>query len=216
MAAGAISTGEFKLLKKGFYQYQAIGDTMGKARKYFAESMRRSGIDPNYTGGAGRESMLEKNEKQIKILKSFADAKAAKGDYGPQYMMEQVEQMQALADHPWLRMGNRLMQATDGFVQSVIGNIEARGRAWDMVDTNKIDADVMDDIAQKYYNQIWKFDPEGRPIISDEAVWYASGEIALNLDSAANNAVSSDVRHCLLYTSPSPRDRQKSRMPSSA
>ena len=42
-------------------------------------------------------------------------------------MMEQVEQMQALADHPWLRMGNRLMQATDGFVQSVIGNIEARG-----------------------------------------------------------------------------------------
>ena len=28
--------------------------------------------------------------------------------------------------------------------------------------------------------------------------------------------VESDVRNCLLYTSPSPRDRQKSRMPSSA
>ena len=32
-------------------------------------------------------------------------------------------------------------------------------------------------------------------------------------DEAAAQAV---VKHCLLYTSPSPRDRQKSRMPSSA
>ena len=29
-------------------------------------------------------------------------------------------------------------------------------------------------------------------------------------------AIHSEYRHCLLYTSPSPRDRQKSRMPSSA
>ena len=32
----------------------------------------------------------------------------------------------------------------------------------------------------------------------------------------ANRTVRQDVRTCLLYTSPSPRDRQKSRMPSSA
>ena len=30
------------------------------------------------------------------------------------------------------------------------------------------------------------------------------------------NATSLELGHCLLYTSPSPRDRQKSRMPSSA
>ena len=30
------------------------------------------------------------------------------------------------------------------------------------------------------------------------------------------NAISDEARACLLYTSPSPRDRQKSRMPSSA
>ena len=29
-------------------------------------------------------------------------------------------------------------------------------------------------------------------------------------------ALTAEVQHCLLYTSPSPRDRQKSRMPSSA
>ena len=38
------------------------------------------------------------------------------------------------------------------------------------------------------------------------------------LDTEANQQVARglDIRACLLYTSPSPRDRQKSRMPSSA
>ena len=36
-------------------------------------------------------------------------------------------------------------------------------------------------------------------------------------DSKAQSYISRDgVKYCLLYTSPSPRDRQKSRMPSSA
>ena len=36
------------------------------------------------------------------------------------------------------------------------------------------------------------------------------------LHSATYNYRDRKVRNCLLYTSPSPRDRQKSRMPSSA
>ena len=36
------------------------------------------------------------------------------------------------------------------------------------------------------------------------------------VDSAVMATVSDRLRDCLLYTSPSPRDRQKSRMPSSA
>ena len=32
----------------------------------------------------------------------------------------------------------------------------------------------------------------------------------------SNEAMYTKIKHCLLYTSPSPRDRQKSRMPSSA
>ena len=32
----------------------------------------------------------------------------------------------------------------------------------------------------------------------------------------ASSVISADAKPCLLYTSPSPRDRQKSRMPSSA
>ena len=36
------------------------------------------------------------------------------------------------------------------------------------------------------------------------------------VDSATIGCLMDLYRHCLLYTSPSPRDRQKSRMPSSA
>ena len=40
---------------------------------------------------------------------------------------------------------------------------------------------------------------------------YESGELLFS-----GNALTEPHKHCLLYTSPSPRDRQKSRMPSSA
>ena len=36
------------------------------------------------------------------------------------------------------------------------------------------------------------------------------------LETANNNAVFNEIKTCLLYTSPSPRDRTRSRMPSSA
>ena len=42
--------------------------------------------------------------------------------------------------------------------------------------------------------------------------WFGAAKVGLELFSAAGT----DAIGCLLYTSPSPRDRQKSRMPSSA
>ena len=191
--AGAMMTGDGYTLRRGFYQYQAALDTLQKGMKYMGETFRRSGIDPNYVGVAGRENQVLQNEKQLEVLNAFADAKAAEGEYGPKAMMAQIEEIQALADHPWLRFGTRAMQAFDGFTQAVIGNIEARGRAFDMVAQGKIDGDVMNDVAKKAYEQIWKLDEKGRAIISDEVVRRASGEIAMNLDNQANTALSAAI-----------------------
>ena len=59
------------------------------------------------------------------------------------------------------------------------------------------------------------FDGDGYGV----AEWVACGAL-LNNDCDDNNALvyptNTEVCNCLLYTSPSPRDRQKSRMPSSA
>ena len=42
------------------------------------------------------------------------------------------------------------------------------------------------------------------------------GQTEIRFTDTSTNAPSADLNLCLLYTSPSPRDRQKSRMPSSA
>ena len=55
-----------------------------------------------------------------------------------------------------------------------------------------------------------------RSILNDRPTLAAQDavEVALQLAGALNHAHQNEI--CLLYTSPSPRDRQKSRMPSSA
>ena len=165
---------------------------------------------------AGRDSLIRKNEQQIEILNSFADAKAAKGEYGPQALMAQVEEIQALADHPWLRFGTRLMQATDGFTQTVVGVAEARGKAFDKVNIGSVKPEDIQAAYEQAYKEIWSKDSQGREIITDKAVKQAAGEIAMNLDSKFTDGISGFINRCLLYTSPSPRDRTRSRMPSSA
>ena len=45
---------------------------------------------------------------------------------------------------------------------------------------------------------------------------YVKGKKRPRLDEVVNEMVDAKIRACLLYTSPSPRDRTRSRMPSSA
>ena len=84
------------------------------------------------------------------------------------------------------------MSAFDGFTRSVIGSVEARGRAFDMVNASNgaLNADLMDTIADKTYKAM--FDKNG--MITDKAVDYASREIAMNLDNNASKALSELLR----------------------
>ena len=188
--AGALMHGDGNTLRRGLYQYGSFTDAMQKGMKYFGETMSRSAKDPTYAGTAGRDSLIRKNEKQIEILNAYADAKAAKGEYGPQALMAQIEEIQALADHPWLRFGTRLMQATDGFTQTVIGVAEARGRAFDAVNFGSVKPDDIQAASDKAYKEIWSKDSQGREIITDKAVKQASGEIAMNLDNKLTDGIS--------------------------
>ena len=189
--AGALMHGDGDTLRRGLYQYGAFTDAMQKGLKYFGETMSRSAKDPTYAGVAGRDMLIRKNEQQIEILNAYADAKAAEGEYGPQALMAQIEEIQALADHPWLRFGTRLMQATDGFTQSVIGVAEARGKAFDKVNTGSVKPEDLEAAYTQAYKEIWSRDSQGREIITDKAVKQASGEIAMNLDNKLTDGISS-------------------------
>ena len=59
------------------------------------------------------------------------------------------------------------------------------------------------------------------PVFEPVATFQASRILPAAIVKGPHHTVSAEVKaegfyHCLLYTSPSPRDRQKSRMPSSA
>ena len=71
-------------------------------------------------------------------------------------------------------------------------------------------------------NEIWvKVSGILKKLVSDDAYhrWFESAEIVTISETEAILAVASDMHQvwiCLLYTSPSPRDKRQSRMPSSA
>ena len=61
----------------------------------------------------------------------------------------------------------------------------------------------------------WFMETEGQRVVANVLSWQTSaGSWPKNVDTASEPFQGS--LSCLLYTSPSPRDRQKSRMPSSA
>ena len=187
---GGMLNGDMSTVRRSWYQYSAFGDALQGSFAYMKQVFKRSGMDPEVV--ALRED-YGMPSRQLELINSFADAKAAQGDYGPQVFAEMVNNMQDLANHPWLRFGQRSMQALDGFTQSMVGFAEARGRVYDDLTKGgllEFDAEKAGELSQKVYNKM--FDDTG--LITDEAVSKSAGEISLNLDNAATDAVSQLIR----------------------
>ena len=178
---GAAINRDTKTIRRGIYQYRAIVDTFTKGWGHMNEVYKRAAKDPSSVGYIMRDDIARKNEQQLEILRAYADAQSELGNDGPAAMLAQVEELNALADHPWLRYGPNAMSGLDGFTRAVVANIEARGRAFDAINTSggRLSQDMMDDIAKQQYNQMF----DKNDIITDQAVEYASREIAMNLDS---------------------------------
>ena len=190
-AAGAVINGDGKVVRRGWYQYSAAWDTLTNSLGYMNQVFRRSASEPYVM--ALREDMGVADRQQIELLKQFADAKAESGEYGPQIMMSIVEAQNDLAQHPWLRFGQRGMQAFDGFTQAVVANWEARGKAWDTVTQGgliPLDKKASDKLSKEVYSAM--FDENDN--ITDSAVRYASSEISMALDNPANDALSNLIR----------------------
>jgi len=178
-AAGAIINGDVKTLRRGWYQYSAAWETLTKGFGYMNQVFKRSASDPFVM--TLREDAGIADERQLQILRSIADAAAQRDEYGPQVMMSFIEEQNDLAMHPWLRFGQRGMQAFDGFTQAVIGNWEARGRAWDEVTSGgakALDSESADMLAKKVYSEMF----DENDTITDTAVRFTSGEISMSLD----------------------------------
>ena len=186
-AIGALVGGDRATIRRGMYQYRNIQEAMSQSTEYANQVFKRSAVDPHVI--EARDDLGLKNQAQIDVLNAFANAKAANGEYGPQAMMQIVNDMNDLANHPYLRFGTRSMQAMDGYTQSMVAFAEARGNAFDQITkggTVDFDEKAADDLAKEIYSKM--FNENG--IITNKAVKHTAGEISMNLDNAANRALS--------------------------
>lgn len=190
--AGAALSGDVQTMRRGYYQFSSTIETLQDSFRYFGTVFKKTGSDPFVV--ASRDDIRVNNENQLRVLKEFAEAKSKTGDNGPEFMLTVVENIQALADHPYLRFGNRAMQAADGFTQSFIATFEAKGRVYDQLTKAGRDP-LTDKEAPKLVKQMREsmFDKE-TGILKDEVVEATAGEIAMNLDNAANDALSGLMR----------------------
>ena len=191
--AGALINRDWHTMRRANYMYTVgMVDTMQKAFSHMNQVFRRASTDPSSVGYIMRDDIARKNEGVLQINRAFADAKAQEGLYGPSAMVEQIEALNDLAEHPFLRFSANAMTAFDGFTRSWVGNVEARGRAFDKLVSSgqKVDTDNLKKIANGVYDEM--FDSNG--FITDKAVEYASKEIAMNLDNPMVDALSSMIQ----------------------
>jgi len=188
---GDAARGDLSTLKRGWYQYSAVMDSMRKGVQHMNLVFRKASSDPSSVSYIMRDDLVRKNEQQMSILKSFAEAAEQRGELGPMVMYQQAETLQAMADNPMLRFGANAMTALDGFARAVIANAEVRGRVYDkFIDgSRKLDGNGIRKALDDQYNEM--FDSTG--MIKDSAVEYASREIAMNLDNPAVDAMSAFI-----------------------
>ena len=192
---GAMLNGDKAVLRRASYMYNVgMVDTLQQAYKHMNQVFRRASDDPGSVGYIMRDDIARKNQDTMNVLRSFADAKEVNGEFGPSVLVNQIETMNDMAEHPWLRVSANAMTAFDGFTRSFIGSIEARGRAYDQLfklgGEKAINADDVKKLSKGLYDQM--FDNKG--FITDSAVEYASREIAMNLDNKSVNALSELIK----------------------
>ena len=186
--AGALLNGDMNTLRKANYMYfSGIGENTQRAMDHMKVVFRKAWTDPSSVEYITRSDIALKNQGKVKALRAIADAAEKEGNFGPAALVNRIEAMNDIAEHPWLRYGANSMTAMDGFTRAWIGSVEAKGRAFDAImgKGKKLTAKNVEKIQKKAYDGM--FDKNG--MITDKGVEYASKEIAMNLDGELTDSL---------------------------
>ena len=179
--AGAALDGDWHIVKRALTSNFALDDTLTKSLQHMSLVFKKASLDPTSVSYIMREDIALKNEQSLDLLHEYASAASKEGEDGPLALLNIYENLEALAEDPVLRFGANSMTALDGFSRAVIGNAEAKARAFDILTKQgkEINAQTIREVSDNIYKEM--FDSNG--MITDKAVDYINSEIALNLDS---------------------------------
>ena len=180
--AGSLMSGDLRMAHRAFAQYAGFTEAFQNAWGHMGFYWHKTTENPMSTMEYGRgDLVIQRNEENIGVLREFAEASKADGEYGPEYLLNFYEDMHSVATNPWFRYSANIMGAADAFTRAFIATAEARGRAYDqlLVPGKKILPKDMKKTSAEIYNSM--VDKKGW--VTDQASEYFSREIALNLDS---------------------------------
>ena len=192
--AGAILHRDLDIIKYGFAQHSAIGDTLEKSLTHWSKVFRKASFDPSTVSYIARDDVKTiQSAKKLEMLNSFAEAASKRGEDGPKYLMQRVNDMEAIANSPWFRYGANGMTASDGFTKATVANWKARGDIW--LDASKDGNVLTKEQFQEASNELYESMFNKKGFIDNPEITYASQEIALNLDNAASESISALIKH---------------------
>ena len=183
---GAFMTGDKRSMERAFYAYGNMMDTVKNANNYAKNMWVKSAQDPYLM--RGRDEIVTKSDQQMELMRSFAEAAEAEGDNGPMMLFEIMQSQKDMAEHPWLRVGNRGMGTTDAWLTAVNGQQVSRMRAYDEVTKNgaqSFNPAMADEVARINYK--FMFDEKG--LIRDEQTLKETARMAFSQDNVVSTGM---------------------------
>ena len=198
--AGALMEGDLKFLRRASYQYTGFLDAFQQAWRKSGEFMALAAENPAAANALGRPDLVVRQENNLSVLNTFAEAAMEDGNDGPAVLLEIVRSQQELANHPWMALSRNMMSAYDIGVKAFVATAEARGYAIDTVlsaggnfkDYSRLSRKAKKKIVDTEFERMWE--PDGLQLKKDVAARYMSSEIALNLDGALSNGIQEIVK----------------------
>ena len=190
---GSAVTLDGQTMQRAWIQYSAFGESLSRGFEHMAKVFSMASEDPNSVSYIMRDDLVKVNKDNLMLNKAYAEAAADAGNDGPLALVTMLEEVNDLAEHPWLRFGANAMTAFDGFTRAMIGSSEARIRAFDRLRAAGVDVTekTLKEATEVEYAKL--FDDTG--MITDDAVDYSSREVALSLDNRGVDALNSMIKH---------------------
>lgn len=179
---GALRSGDVQQLRRASHMYFGFADTFQNGLPYIGKMFRKAAVDPQSLRDFTRKD-FDTFVTGTEFNKEVASAAAKKGEYGPQVIQSWGEELEALANNPWLRFGPNAMTGLDGFTQATQKIAMDKAEAFDRLLMKYPDGKWGKEEFQELWQDLYKKNRDADGFIKDEAVDYARGEIALNLDS---------------------------------
>ena len=189
---GAVLHGDVAKAKKAMVAHFSLDDTLQKATDHLRLVFRKASINPKEVSYVMRDDIAIKESKGLNSLRAWATAASENGEDGGLMLLSVYDDLDALSQDPVLRFGGNAMSALDGFSKSVLASTEAKYRAF-----NKL-AQSGDEITEasfkKATDEIYDTFVDSNGMIKNDAIDYASSEIALNANSPITEGMNEFIK----------------------